>query len=440
MKNKKMLEEVQKFVDHLNTTNSSNEKMEILKQYDNQEIKDILFYTYNPFITYGITSKKIAKEVDVDIDFILMDLGEYTLADVLNLFRSRTVTGDAAVALVQKVLSDYSEHESLILKIIDRDLETRVGVKNYNKVYKNCIPTFDCALAKKYEDKFFAKMDADKTVITRKLDGLRCIMIAEDGKAKFYSRSGKIFTTLGKVEEAVNKQIEANPKLANYVIDGEICIVDEDGNEDFKAISKVYNKKDYTIENPKFKMFDFIRKDSFENGMGFIPYCDRLDILTKTYETNEYLDIVESWSYSEENLAIANKLVKEKGWEGLMLRDGVYEGKRTSHLLKLKKFIEEEFTVIGASNADFRVISKETGLEITVEGLANITIDLGDGESCESGSGFTQKEREYYVDKHEELIGSEVTIQYFEKSENSKGEKSLRFPTIKVIHNGKRDN
>ncbi len=436
-----VLEQTQKLIDHLNSTNGTNEKMEILKEYDTESIRSVLFYTYNPFLTYGITSKKINKDVDVDISMIVEELGDdYTLESVLDLFANRQVTGDRAIALVQEMISDHSDHKELILKIIDRDLETRVGVKNYNKVFKKCIPSFDCALAKKYEDKFFNKMNADKTVITRKLDGLRCIMIAEEGKAKFYSRTGKQFTTLGKVAESINAQLEKNPDLANYVIDGEICIIDEDGNEDFKAISKVYNKKDYTIENPKFKMFDLISKDHFVAGLGDEEYCDRLDKLKSVYEENEYLEVVESWSYSEGNLEIGNKLVEDKGWEGLMLRDGVYEGKRTSHLLKLKKFTEAEFTITGASNAEFRVINSETGLEEKVEGLANITIDLGNGHSCESGSGFSQEQREYYVDKHEELIGSEVTIQYFEESENSKGEKSLRFPTIKVVHKGKRDN
>ena len=42
------------------------------------------------------------------------------------------------------------------------------------------------------------------------------------------------------------------------VFDGELCLIDDEGNEDFQGVMKEIRKKDHTIENPKYKIFDFI--------------------------------------------------------------------------------------------------------------------------------------------------------------------------------------
>jgi ATP-dependent DNA ligase len=40
------------------------------------------------------------------------------------------------------------------------------------------------------------------------------------------------------------------------VIDGEICMMDENGNENVQGIIKEIKRKDHSIENPFFYMFD----------------------------------------------------------------------------------------------------------------------------------------------------------------------------------------
>ena len=70
---------------------------------------------------------------------------------------------------------------------------------------------------------------------------------------------GKEFTTLDKVKDA----IEATG-IINSVFDGEICLVDEDGNEDFQGVMKQLRRKDHQIENPAFMIFDMLTKSEFE--------------------------------------------------------------------------------------------------------------------------------------------------------------------------------
>ena len=59
-----------------------------------------------------------------------------------------------AIAMVNAFINMNEEYEDLIFSIIDRNMELRASASVINKVIPNCIPTFDVALATKYEPKF----------------------------------------------------------------------------------------------------------------------------------------------------------------------------------------------------------------------------------------------------------------------------------------------
>ena len=90
---------------------------------------------------------------------------------------------------------------------------------------------------------------------------------------------GKELTTLIKVKEA----IEATG-IVNTVFDGEICLVDESGNEDFQGIMKQLRRKDHQIENPAYMIFDMLNKSEFELTIKSDPLKDRLHTLRSFLE------------------------------------------------------------------------------------------------------------------------------------------------------------
>ena len=144
---------------------------------------------------------------------------------------------------------------------IDRNLKTRATTTLINSVLPGTIPTFDVALALPYDEKTKKKVDFSKDAwfMSRKLDGIRCISIFdEDGKVKFYSRAGNEFLTLSVLAADLEKL-----ELRNWVIDGEICLVDENGKEDFQGIIKQIGRKDHTIETPMYLAFDMLTLEDF---------------------------------------------------------------------------------------------------------------------------------------------------------------------------------
>ncbi|GAI80717.1 unnamed protein product, partial [marine sediment metagenome] len=288
-----------------------------------------------------------------------------------------------------------------------------------NKVHKKLIPTFDVTLAKRYEEHMKkVKFDKDVWYASRKLDGLRCVGVIDyDGGIEMKSRTGIPFNTLQLVIDELQKL-----DLKGVVFDGEICIVDEDGNEDFTAILKEYNKKDYTIPNPRYKMFDMIPLEDFNNKKGNQTLGSRISFLKATVpEDNNYLSFVEQTIVrDEEHLNELRDLGKELGWEGMMIRkDEGYEGKRSDRLLKCKFWFDAEYYVKAVVFGDMRVIVEEEveidcvdeygtkykgtttkTKEVTEEMLSKVIIEHK-GYEVGVGSGFSQEERRYYYEHPE---------------------------------------
>ncbi len=427
----KNLNSIQKLVNKLKDTNATNEKIEIIKEYKNDSIiKKVLKYTYSPFKQFYITSTTVKKNQ------MLCDPNQIhdTIFELLDDLTNRVYTGHDAIAMVNSFVSNNPGHEELIYNILDKNLKTRTGADLINKAIPKCVPTFKVALANPY-DKHKKKVDFDKQTwfASQKLDGVRCLAIVdENGKCNFYSRQGKTFDTLNVLRDEIESL-----QLSNIVFDGEVCIVDQNGVEDFQGIMKEIKRKDHTIKNPKYKIFDYIMLEEFDNQYSERKLSDRLTCFNMIYNFKakqlNCIDVLEQWEVkSEEHFQELAELATKSNWEGLMLRkDCEYKGKRSNDLLKVKKFFDEEYVVKGVENAIHRIIVD--GKEVEEEMLSNVIIEH---KGCDVGvgSGFDQEERKKYFKNPELIIGKTITVQYFEETMNQDGCHSLRFPVVKHIY------
>jgi len=410
---------IENFIEKMRATSSSTDKVEIIKEAS-PFVHRALEYTYNPFKQFYVTSKTCIKNSH------LKERHSLELFEVLDKLTNREVTGHDAIKLVNGL-----EDES-IYKIIDKNLDIRAGDKVINKAVPNLIPTFSVALAKEYD-----KCDwNDGWYASRKLDGVRCLAVVDfEGNCKLYSRMGKELTTLNKVKEA----IEAT-NVINQVFDGEICLMDENGNEDFQGVMKELRRKDHQIENPIFMIFDMIHKSDFDNKEGCVPLEDRLATLRAWQggrRTNaKILRYTEQFQITGgEHFEYWSKMAAEKGWEGFMIRKNVgYEGKRTKNLLKIKKFFDAEYEVIDFDIDDHEIVVNNRSE--TVPMLSQVWVEHK-GHKVKVGSGWTHEQRLKYIDGS--IVGKIITVQYFEETKNDKGGISLRFPTVKIVHGDKRE-
>ena len=192
--------QLQMIVDELNSTNSTNDKKEILSKYKTNEfLKKVLYYTYNPFYQYYVTPENLEKNYDLDLGTLYSFTDLFEMLDAL---RKREVTGHKAINSVNDFCYRNEDYKDLIYKIIGKDLEIRMGDSLINKIIPNLIPTFDVALATPFED-VEVDFTKDTWYASRKLDGVRCLgIVDENGKVSLWSRQGNQFETLKKVEDA----------------------------------------------------------------------------------------------------------------------------------------------------------------------------------------------------------------------------------------------
>ena len=414
--------QLRNFVDEINSSNSTNHKVEVLKKYaDSEFIRKVLQYTYHPYKQYGVTSANLKKRTDLvgPVD-TCADL--FTLLDDLD---DRNITGHAAIAAVNAFIQQYQEWSDLIYQVIDRNLETRATTTLINRVMPNLIPTFNVALAHDYTKVKGINLADGSWYVSRKLDGVRCLAIIRDGKVNFFSRNGKEFDTLARVKSAIEAL-----GLKNCVLDGEICLMKEDGSDDFQGILKQIQRKDHSIENPKYWVFDIMTLEEFDSGVGNVALSERLKRLVFTDDI--IANLPQYLITSEEALVQLRDSSRSNGWEGLIARKNVgYEGDRTKNMLKLKDFHDAEYEVIEAIMETQRVIVNER--EVEEEVLSAVIIEH-EGNRVRVGSGFNMEERRHYFKHPEEIVNKIIKVQYFETTVDQHGLHSLRFPVFKGNH------
>jgi DNA ligase-1 len=421
----KLLQRIKDMVLEVNSTNKTNDKKIILAKYE--DLQKILLYVYDDNKVFSITSKnylKFEKNKKKIKKNIIIKHNLFSLLDDLII---RKITGDTALLHLYHYINRNIEYKEYILNIVDKSLKIRLNTSVINKIFPGLIQVFQPVLANKYDPKRLEKSEND-WYISRKLDGVRCLILIEpvEKSIKFLSRKGKEFHTLNKLKEEILKNIKSFKE--SIVLDGEIVSM-ENGVEDFTGIMKEIKKKNHTMINPKYFAFDILKKKDFFDLKSEEIYSERLEKLKKINLNN--FEILEQKKYTDDDFSQLIKESEKNNWEGLMLREDInYEGKRTNSLLKYKKMHDEEYKVLDIIKGPWREISKETKLENTIETMVAVIIDYN---NTKVGSGFSLEERKNFYKNPDSIIGKIITVQYFEKTKDS-----LRFPVFKYLHGNKR--
>lgn len=451
---KNYLDYIIKFVNELRATNSRLEKEEILERwwgeqqllspvYDNNELEKLFHAVYDYDKQYYVTSANILKK-DLTQQGIFFGKNYDNLWSLLNDLSTRFITGHDAIIAVQQFLKKHNEdQQKIILDIIDKDLKCGLSEVTINKIIPNLIPQFKVALAQKLDKEVLD----ESYIISRKLDGCRCIAICKNkDDIKFFSRQGKEFDTLDVVRKDIQKLFEIGVIGKNTVLDGEICIVDNNGKEDFQTVMKEIKRKDHTIQNPMYIMFDLLTLEAFNKGTSKSTYRNRIMFLRTIDDCiavlnpeikPKHLRIVEWFDYTPEEFKKWQQKVIDEGWEGLIARKDVYyENKRSKNMLKIKSFNDAEYKVIGVEEGEIQEVIN--GVAHKIKCVGSLTIEHK-GNKVGVGSGLSLEQRKRWYKHPEEIIGCTITVKYFEETIDQQGKPSLRFPVLKVVYDNERD-
>lgn len=223
-----------------------------------------------------------------------------------------------------------------------------------------------------------------------KLDGLRCSISLENGKAVARSRNGKEWKVLNHITEMFEPILK---QLPNIIPDGELFTRKVDFQKIISGIKRD-EPNEYT------SMIEFWCYDVHVVGKQ-IPFSTRMHIIkdiadlipivpveTKLAKTHD-----EIWEFHEEYTG--------QGYEGVMARNaaGLYEvDKRSYHLLKVKAFQDQEFEIVDIS------LDKNNECVFTCVTDENKRFDV----KCK---GSTEHRQALYDDQN---IGKLLTVKFFE--------------------------
>ena len=410
------LSEVISIVKQLRETSGTNDKIVLLRRNCNNELlRKVLRYTYDTDLKYGVQKKSIVMRTGESkwssLFEMLDELAESNINDSLKRNVGRFINN-----------LETEDEKELVTKILLKNLDVGLNVKNINKGMKGLIVSHDIMKGSSWDGTLNGEV-----AVSLKLDGIRCSWLIKDGKAIAKTRQNKIIQGMNELTKAIEEVFGEQ----DLFVDGELLATNEEGlsSEDlFKKTSAIVNskglKKDLT-----FVAFDIVSLEDYNNKSNSTPFLERREQL-ECYVglKNELVKLAPMYFITDSIDRIYEKLdeVVKDNCEGLMLNkiNGFYEFKRTKQLLKVKKFNEGDVLVTD-------ILEGEGRLEGT---LGKVEVQFkykGDIYTNNIGSGFSDEEREYYWEHKDELIGKVVTIKYFEITKNEQGGFGFRFPTWK---------
>ena len=425
------------FIAQCNLNNSTKEKQAVIQSFYDQDFDlftNLMLLVFDYHNKYYVTSDNITKMENAIEPMVVEE--NMTIFDLCHMLSNRLVTGHEAISLILGFINKFNEHKDTILRVLDKDLGCRIDAKTINKVIPNLIPTFDVSLGEKVEwDRF--DWQTTPWYISRKLDGIRCVY-----QTKYHtttSRQGEEFWVLDVLKDALKS---CSDVLDGYVLDGELSIITDDGSDDFQGIMKQIRRKNHTIQQIRYNVFDMLTQEEFDSKTSTRTFSERyaqLQSIKERLEATGHIKVVDQVLMdSEETLENLRQAVIDNGWEGLMLRkDCEYKGKRSYDLMKVKNFSDAEYVVESVEYGVKPMLID--GVMKDVECVAALHFSHK-GYDVKCGSGMNDSQRVEWKEDPSKIIGKTIKVKYFEETTDQNGNISLRFPILlNVYENGRFD-
>lgn len=437
--------EMYKIVEAINLIASDNSRLH--KENALKNAKDIdgfcrvMEFIYNPYIRTGIAKKKLAAgqhNISADTPTTFDNIMDYLKVHC-------TGSGSDVFKVWEMINALNPELHELAKAIATKDLKIGVTATTLNKVYgKTFIPKVGVMLSNKFVD--YKSKVKGPFIVTEKLDGIRRILVKNNGVITMYSRSG--------IQDEGLYEIEHVAKLLpdNMVYDGELL-----AKGDFKdciaqrqATNSIANSKGQR-KGVCFNIFDVIPYEDFIKDSCEYTALSRKVALASIFSDTESIAKLNIASTNVLSFDAApelhnNDTIKavpvlgvatteteinsfaEPIWarrgEGVMLNTmaGKYRIKRSTDILKVKSCESYDLEIIDFIEGE----GKFAGM------LGALVVDYK-GNRVGIGSGFNDYDRQYIWDNQATLKGKVVEIDCFGESTNVSGTVSLNCPIYRGI-------
>ena len=238
-----------------------------------------------------------------------------------------------------------------------------------------------------------------------KLDGLRCIAILKNGKARLFSRSQKEYLTVPHIVA----ELESLFHDEDIILDGELY--NHEFKNSFNTIIHIAKRDDVHEDHTKieYHIYDVVAPGNHQQRME--------PVTTGTYCKRVITSVVHSRKALEEFQAQC----VEQGYEGCMYRhpNGEYEHKRSNTLLKVKTFQDDEFRIVGAEEGTGKLMGAVGAFVL----ITNKGVLFKAKPAC-----TLEQSREYWICR-KSYIDKKATVKF----QNYTPDGVPRFPVFKCV-------
>lgn len=413
------MDKVIKLFKLIQETSSLNEKKSIITaNKDNELFKKCLRFLLDGNIVTGISTKKLNKKVSPTSELASHYIcTSSTFENVMEYLLKNNTGKDDDIYKIQAFLLRHKEDREFYEQMITKRYKLGIDSKTVNRCIPELIPTWEVQLGSSYEK--LRLKDGEYFALSQKLNGNR----ASYYQGRLISRQGKEFTGMQHI-------ISDLERLGmGWFYDGELIRKNIDNlpdGENFRIGTGIINSDSESKNEIKFVIFDYFPESDIKKKESTAKYKLRREMLNKLREVIaeknlENIEIVTMVYEGTDQSQIMKWLdyAVDKGWEGLMLnKDAVYKCKRTTDLIKIKRFYTMDLPVVKVLEGDGRL--KGTLGALVVKYKDN-TVNVG--------SGFDDETRKNLWKNKELLIGRVIEVKYKEVSKDKKtGLESLQFP------------
>lgn len=241
-------------------------------------------------------------------------------------------------------------------------------------------------------------------IVSRKIDGVRCLMYFKDGLILTASRGGGNYNAATKhirEDQTLRSIFVQNPDL---ILDGELYHHGADWP--LQRISGVTRQQEWTEEcgQLEYWVYDYVSKEPFKQRWV------NLRAMSKSFPEDSPVKIIEQRRMTGYlNIKKEHDKYVQEGFEGLCARNPEREygvNKRSAiYLVKLKERKDDEFEIIGIKEGlrpeDMCFLLKtKNGKEFAAKPVGNI------------------ESRKYFLNHKDEFIGKFATCTYFNLSQD----------------------
>lgn len=363
------------------------------------EMKNMLRTTYSPYIQFGVTPT----------ESWITESGEEQFSEkttwLLSALANGDLSGNRARAAIRAHLKELSYNSGcLLIMILNKTFDFGLAIKSINDVFPGLVPTHPIQLAKAFEP----RKCKFPCFISPKLDGLRSVY----KNGEFYSRQGHKFVGLSSLKLEMEDLMQQLAVPCQF--DGELMVDGEHFNEisgKIRAFTEADNAHYYIFDSPNFEHPQHAR-------LAF------LDLLATRYRYLHITFVPHTTVTTMADISAKYAEYLAEGYEGAIVKQesGMYQDSRTWDWMKLKN----------TETADCRVTDIFEGEGKYVGMVGGLVVDFG-GVAVRVGSGLSDKQRMYWWNDPEEIIGRVVEVAYQEKTPDS----SMRHPRFKTLRGDK---